>query len=163
MNITQATWNKAMRGAGVSTCAGESAKNIFSRKYNSSPFICRNRSEESGGRKSKGACGHRASRNRAGMMRRSQESSSSKLFCSWPIQAMATRGKCMAGRRPLDLSVLWGCHPPGMREGIDAPLCGGSNRHMDPRTGLLYFPNQRLSGIPNTPHSENTMTTRESG
>ena len=33
-----------------------------------------------------------------------------------------------------------------MREGIDAPLCGGSNRCMDPRTGLPYFPNQRLSG-----------------
>ena len=51
----------------------------------------------------------------------------------------------MAGRRPLDMSVLWGCHPPGMRKGIDAPLCGGSNRRMDPRTGLPYFPNQRLS------------------
>ena len=31
-----------------------------------------------------------------------------------------------------------------MREGIDAPLCGGSNRRMDPRTGLPYFPNQTL-------------------
>ena len=38
-----------------------------------------------------------------------------------------------------------GCHQPGMREGIDAPLCGGSNRRTDPRTGLPYFPNQRLS------------------
>ena len=35
--------------------------------------------------------------------------------------------------------------PLGMHKGIDAPLCGGSNQHMDPHTALLYFPNQRLS------------------
>ena len=39
MNITQATWKKARRGAGVPTCAGETAKNIFSQKYNSSHFL----------------------------------------------------------------------------------------------------------------------------
>ena len=35
MNITQATWKEARRGTGISTCAGETAKNIFSQKYNS--------------------------------------------------------------------------------------------------------------------------------
>ena len=73
-----------------------------------------------------------------------------RLLFIWPTQAMATSGKCMAGRRALDrervLMIVFVGLPPGMCEGIDAPLCGGSNRRMDPRTGLPYFPNQRLSG-----------------
>ena len=71
------------------------------------------------------------------------------LNCSVPGRSRRWRreGKCMAGRRPLDMSVLWSCHPLGMHEGIDAPLCGGSNRRMDPRTGLPYFPKQRLSAV----------------
>ena len=48
----------------------------------------------------------------------------------------------MARRRPLDmervLMIMFVDLLPGMCEGIDTPLCGGSNRHMDP--------NQRLSG-----------------
>ena len=39
MNITQATWKKARRGTGIPTCAGETAKNIFSQTYNSSHFL----------------------------------------------------------------------------------------------------------------------------
>ena len=34
MNITYATWRGAGRGAGIATCAGETAKNIFSQEDN---------------------------------------------------------------------------------------------------------------------------------
>ena len=53
------------------------------------------------------------------------------LLFSWPKQAMAMRGKCMAGRRALDrehvLMIVFVGLPLGMCEGIDALLCGGSN------------------------------------
>ena len=90
-----------MRGAGVSTCAGETTKNIFPRKDNSSHFIYGNRGEESGGGKGKEASEHRVSRDWARMMWR-EECGFPKLIYSWPMQAMATRGKCMVGWRPLD-------------------------------------------------------------
>ena len=67
MNITQAIWKEVGRGAGVSTCAGETAKNIFSRNGNSSHFIYGNKGEESSGGKGKGACEHLASTRRAGI------------------------------------------------------------------------------------------------
>ena len=83
----------------------------------------------------------------ARMMQRRGECGSSKLFYSWPTQSMAIRGKCMARRCLLDMEcilMMMGL-PLGMHKGIDAPLCGRSNQHMDPHTALLYFPNQRLS------------------
>ena len=50
------------QGAGVSSCAGETTKNIFSPKDNSNHPIYGNKGEESGGGKGKGVCEHRANK-----------------------------------------------------------------------------------------------------
>ena len=47
------------QGAGVSSCAGETTKNIFSPKDNSNHPIYGNKGEESGGGKGKGVCEHK--------------------------------------------------------------------------------------------------------
>ena len=92
-----------MRGAGVSTCAGETTKNIFPRKDNSSHFIYGNRGEESGGGKGKGAC------EEAGIEQGwyEEERSAAPLNCSVPSRHRWWRQEGNAWRE--DVRWTWAC------------------------------------------------------